>query len=58
MADLNAVICRGEALVDRLGPPGGNPGCDRPVDDRLGVHPRMWRVVWRVLVQQSPSLGV
>ena len=27
MADLNAVICLGEALVDRLGPPGGNPEC-------------------------------
>ena len=39
MADLNAVICLGEALVDRLGPPGGNPGCDRPVDDRLGGAP-------------------
>ena len=39
MADLSGVICLGEALVDRLGPPGGNPGCDQPVDDRLGGAP-------------------
>ena len=30
------VVCLGEALIDRLGPPGGDPAVDRPVDDRLG----------------------
>ena len=39
MADPNAVICFGEALIDRLGPPGGDPACDHPVDDRLGGAP-------------------
>ncbi len=39
MADPNAVICLGEALIDRLGPPGGDPACDQPVDDRLGGAP-------------------
>ena len=34
-----SVICFGEALVDRLGPPGGDPAVDRPVDDRLGGAP-------------------
>ena len=34
-----SVICLGEALVDRLGPPGGDPAVDRPVDDRLGGAP-------------------
>ncbi len=33
------VICLGEALVDRLGPPGGDPSLDQPVDDRLGGAP-------------------
>ena len=33
------VLCLGEALVDRLGPPGGDPGVDQPVDDRLGGAP-------------------
>lgn len=33
------VLCLGEALVDRLGPPGGNPASDQPVDDRLGGAP-------------------
>lgn len=33
------VICFGEALVDRLGPPGGDPARDRPVEDRLGGAP-------------------
>ena len=33
------VICLGEALIDRLGPPGGDPAVDRPVDDRLGGAP-------------------
>jgi len=33
------VVCLGEALIDRLGPPGGDPGVDRPVDDRLGGAP-------------------
>ncbi|MCT0218903.1 carbohydrate kinase [Synechococcus sp. CS-1329] len=33
------VLCFGEALVDRLGPPGGDPATDRPVDDCLGGAP-------------------
>ena len=33
------VVCLGEALIDRLGPPGGDPVVDRPVDDRLGGAP-------------------
>ncbi|MCB4399718.1 carbohydrate kinase [Synechococcus sp. MU1625] len=33
------VVCLGEALIDRLGPPGGNPAVDLPVDDRLGGAP-------------------
>jgi len=33
------VVCLGEALVDRLGPMGGNPALDLPVDDRLGGAP-------------------
>ena len=33
------VICLGEALVDRLGPLGGDPAFDQPVDDRLGGAP-------------------
>ena len=33
------VLCFGEALIDRLGPPGGDPAVDRPVDDRLGGAP-------------------
>ncbi len=33
------VLCFGEALVDRLGPPGGDPATDRPVEDRLGGAP-------------------
>ena len=33
------VLCFGEALVDRLGPPGGDPAGDGPVDDRLGGAP-------------------
>ncbi len=32
-------ICFGEGLVDRLGPLGGNPDCDLPVDDCLGGAP-------------------
>ena len=39
MADPVAVICLGEALIDRLGPLGGDPACDQPVDDRLGGAP-------------------
>ena len=39
MADPDAVICLGEALIDRLGPLGGDPSCDQPVDDRLGGAP-------------------
>lgn len=34
-----SVLCFGEALVDRLGPPGGDPAVDGPVDDRLGGAP-------------------
>ena len=33
------VVCLGEALIDRLGPPGGDPAKDRPVDDYLGGAP-------------------
>jgi len=33
------VLCFGEALLDRLGPPGGDPAGDGPVDDRLGGAP-------------------
>jgi len=33
------VVCLGEALIDRLGPPGGDPAVDQPVDDRLGGAP-------------------
>ena len=35
----STVICLGEALVDRLGPLGGDPAFDQPVDDRLGGAP-------------------
>ncbi|MAE37011.1 MAG: ribokinase [Euryarchaeota archaeon] len=34
-----SVVCLGEALIDRLGPPGGDPAEDLPVDDRLGGAP-------------------
>ena len=33
------VLCLGEALIDRLGPPGGDPALDHAVDDRLGGAP-------------------
>ena len=33
------MVCLGEALIDRLGPPGGDPTIDAPVDDRLGGAP-------------------
>jgi fructokinase len=33
------VLCLGEALVDRLGPPGGDPARGGPCDDRLGGAP-------------------
>ena len=39
MASSPVVVCLGEALVDRLGPPGGDPAHDSPVDDRLGGAP-------------------
>ncbi|MDG1059241.1 MAG: PfkB family carbohydrate kinase, partial [Synechococcus sp. cluster3_bin.96] len=45
MADLSAlaprVLCLGEALVDRLGPLGGDPATAAPnsCDDRLGGAP-------------------
>ena len=35
----SVVVCFGEALIDRLGPPGGDPVVDQPVDDRLGGAP-------------------
>ena len=39
MGQAPSVCCLGEALVDRLGPPGGDPALDQPVDDRLGGAP-------------------
>ena len=39
MALAPVVVCFGEALIDRLGPPGGDPSVDQPVDDRLGGAP-------------------
>ena len=39
MATPTTVVCLGEALVDRLGPLGGDPASDLPVDDRLGGAP-------------------
>ena len=39
MALASVVVCLGEALIDRLGLPGGDPAVDRPVDDRLGGAP-------------------
>ncbi|QNI98970.1 fructokinase [Synechococcus sp. A15-62] len=39
MALGSVVVCFGEALLDRLGPLGGDPAVDRPVDDRLGGAP-------------------
>ena len=33
------VISFGEALIDRLGPPGGDPSCDKPVKDCFGGAP-------------------
>ena len=39
MAASPVVVCLGEALIDRLGPPGGDPAVDQPVDDRLGGAP-------------------
>ena len=38
-AQFQPVVCLGEALIDRLGPPGGDPAVDLPVDDRLGGAP-------------------
>ena len=38
-AQLPEVICFGEALVDRLGPLGGDPLVDSPVEDCLGGAP-------------------
>ena len=34
-----SVIAIGEALIDRLGPPGGAPSSDLPVKDCLGGAP-------------------
>ena len=39
MDSLPQVLCFGEALVDRLGPPGGDPATDPDCDDRLGGAP-------------------
>ena len=39
MALGSVVVCLGEALIDRLGPPGGDPAVDHPLDDRLGGAP-------------------
>ena len=33
------VISLGEALIDRLGPPGGDPSRDKPVTDCFGGAP-------------------
>jgi len=37
--NLGSVIAIGEALIDRLGPLGGDPSCDLPVTDCLGGAP-------------------
>ena len=34
-----SVIALGEALIDRLGPPGGDPSCDLPITDCFGGAP-------------------
>ena len=34
-----SVIAIGEALIDRLGPPGGDPSLDLPVKDCFGGAP-------------------
>ena len=34
-----SVIAIGEALIDRLGPPGGDPSSDLPVTDCFGGAP-------------------
>ena len=39
MAASPVVVCLGEALVDRLGPLGGDPAVNQPIDDRLGGAP-------------------
>ena len=39
MGSLSSVFCLGEALIDRLGPPGGDPANDSPVEDCLGGAP-------------------
>ena len=39
MALGSVVVCLGVALIDRLGPLGGDPAVDWPVDDRLGGAP-------------------
>lgn len=33
------VVCLGDALIDRLGPPGGDPAVDQPMNDCLGGAP-------------------
>ena len=35
----DSVIAFGEALIDRIGPPGGDPSCDLPVRDCFGGAP-------------------
>ena len=39
MMKLNKVVAMGEALIDRLGPPGGDPSVDLPVTDCFGGAP-------------------
>ncbi len=38
------VIAIGEALIDRLGPRGGDPSVDLPVTDCFGGAPANWVV--------------
>ena len=52
------VVCLGEALIDRLGPPGGDPAVDRPVDDRLGGAPANGPVAWPAWAPPWPSPDV
>ena len=46
MTTMPQVLCFGEAIVDRLGPPGGDPATDLPVEDCLGARPPMWPAPW------------
>ncbi len=51
------VLCLGEALVDRLGPPGGDPASDGPCDDRLGGAPANVACALARLGTRSAFLG-